>query len=187
MSKSVYYLTGMGGRLHTGLGEALSTRGFEIYGRELFGDFKKLQFQEKVDAVAHDLKTYFWSENALVIANSFGAYLFLHAQAQIEPYVGKVILLSPIIGVFSNDETMTAYVPPRADRLFQQAKSNQFQKPMQCEIHVGELDWQSNPKKVSELGMLLNIATHIVPKAGHILPKEYVGKLLDTVSLDRLS
>jgi predicted alpha/beta hydrolase family esterase len=187
MSKSVYYLTGMGGRLHLGLGEALLSRGFEIYGRELYGEFKKRQFQEQIDDVAHDLITHFWREDAFVIANSFGAYLFLHAQAQIEPYIGKVILLSPIIGEFSNNETMTAYVPPRADLLFELAKSNQFPKPKQCEIHVGELDWQSNAVNVSELGKLLNITTHIVPKAGHMLPKEYVGKLLDTVSLDRLS
>jgi predicted alpha/beta hydrolase family esterase len=182
MSKSVYYLTGMGGRLHTGLGEALSSRGFELYGRELFGEFKKLQFQEQIDTVAHDLKTHFWHEDAFVIANSFGAYLFLHAQAQIDPYIGKVILLSPIIGEFSNEETMTAYVPPRADRIFELAKSNQFPKPSQCEIHVGELDWQSNSAKVTELGKLLNITTHIVPKAGHMIPKEYVGSLLDKIA-----
>lgn len=179
MPKSVYYLTGMGGRLHTGLGEGLLNKGFEVYGRELFGEFKKLQFQDQINTVAQDLKNHFWREHAFVIANSFGAYLFLHAQAQIEPYIGKVILLSPIIGEFSNEETMTAYVPPRADRLFQLAEANQFPKPKQCEIHVGELDWQSNPVKVAELGKLLNITTHIVPKAGHMLPKEYVGDLLD--------
>ncbi len=41
MKKSVYYLTGMGGRLDTGLGQALLSRGFEIAGRELNGEFRK--------------------------------------------------------------------------------------------------------------------------------------------------
>lgn len=179
MNKSVYYLTGMGGQLHTGLGEGLLTRGFEIRGRELYGEFKKLDFQQQVDIVASDLRHHFWSEDSYVIANSFGAYLFLHAQAQLEAYIGKVILLSPIVGEFSNEETMTAYVPPRADKLLQLAKSNQFTTSKHCEIHVGELDWQSNPLNVSALAKLLGIKVHIVPKAGHMLPKEYVGSLLD--------
>jgi predicted alpha/beta hydrolase family esterase len=180
MVKTVYYLTGMGGRLNTGLGEGLLSRGFEIRGRELFGDFKKLEFQQQIDIVADDLKSHFWHENAYVIANSFGAYLFLHAQAQIESYIGKVILLSPIIGEFSNEDTMTAYVPPRADKLLQLAKAHKFPIPKQCEIHVGEIDWQSNPINVEYLGNLLGIKVHIVPNAGHMLPKEYVGSLLDS-------
>ncbi len=179
MVKTVYYLTGMGGRLNTGLGEGLLSRGFEIRGRELFGHFKKLAFQQQIDLVANDLKNHFWSTGAYVIANSFGAYLFLHAQAQLEPYIGKVILLSPIIGEFSNEETMTAYIPPRADKLFQLANANKFPSPKQCEIHVGELDWQSNPQNVKKLSDLLSINIHIVPNAGHMLPKEYVGNLLD--------
>jgi predicted alpha/beta hydrolase family esterase len=179
MPKTVYYLTGMGGRLSTGLGEGLLSRGFDIRGRELFGDFKKLEFQQQIDIVASDLKNHFWHEHSCVIANSFGAYLFLHAQAQIDSYIGKVILLSPIVGEFSNEETLTAYVPPRADKLLQLAKSNKLQTPKQCEIHVGELDWQSNPVNVRNLADLLGIKVHIVPNAGHMLPKEYVGTLLD--------
>ena len=34
MSKTVYYLTGMNGRLATGLGEALLSRGVDVTGRE---------------------------------------------------------------------------------------------------------------------------------------------------------
>lgn len=179
MSKKVYYLTGMGGQLHTGLGEGLSSRGFVICGRELFGDFKKLEFQQQIDIVANDLTSHFWDENARVIANSFGAYLFLHAQAQIESYIGKVILLSPIVGEFSNEASMTAYVPPRADKLLQLVQSSQLPVPKQCEIHVGELDWQSNPVNVRNLADFLGINVYIVPNAGHMLPKEYVGALLD--------
>ena len=39
MNKSVYYLTGMGGRLDTGLGQGLLSRGIEFIGRELIGEF----------------------------------------------------------------------------------------------------------------------------------------------------
>ena len=179
MSKSVYYLTGMGGSLDTGLGQGLLSRGFEIAGRELVGEFRKLDFQQQVDIVVSDLQSNFWQEEARVIANSFGAYLFLHAQAQMEPYIGKVILLSPIVGEFSNEETRMNFIPPRAEKLLQLATANSFPIPKQCEVHVGSEDWQSNPANVTAFGSMLGINVTVVPNAGHMLPKEYVGDLLD--------
>jgi hypothetical protein len=179
MKKSVYYLTGMGGRLDTGLGQALLSRGFEIAGRELNGEFRKLDFQQQVDLVAGDLQTHFWHDDARVIANSFGAYLFLHAQVQMKPYIGRVILLSPIVGEFSNEDTRMNFVPPRADKLQQLADAGNFPIPIHCEVHVGSEDWQSNPINVSTFGSMLGIDVTVVPDAGHTLPKEYVGNLLD--------
>ena len=81
MKKTIYYLTGMRGRLASGLGQAMLSRGFEVTGRELIGEFKDLGFQDQIETVAEDLRSHFWSEDALVIANSFGAYLFLPALA----------------------------------------------------------------------------------------------------------
>ncbi len=179
MTQTVYYLTGMGGRLHTGLGHALTERGCIVLGRELFGDFKKLGFQQQVDAVASDLERELWHEDTHVIANSFGAYLFLHAQAQLPPYVGRVILLSPIVGEFGNEETQMNFIPPRADKLLELARAGNFPVPKQCQVHVGSEDWQSNPANVKAFGELLGIDVTTVSNAGHMLPKEYVGALLD--------
>jgi alpha-beta hydrolase superfamily lysophospholipase len=179
MSKLVYYLTGMNGRLDTGLGQGLLSRGFEITGRELVGEFKKYGFQQQVDLIAKDLQENFWHEDSQVIANSFGAYLFLHAQAQLSPYIGKAILLSPIVGEFGNEETQMNFIPPRAEKLFELAKAGTLPVPKQCEIHVGSEDWQSNPTNVSAFGAMLGISVTVVPNAGHMLPKEYVGGLLD--------
>ena len=178
MKKSVYYLTGMGGRLDTGLGQALLSRGFEVAGRELYGEFRKLDFQHQVDLVAEDLQSHFWQEEARVIANSFGAYLFLHAQVQMKPYIGRVILLSPIVGEFSNEDTRMNFVPPRADKIQQLAEAGSFPIPIHCEVHVGSEDWQSNPVNVTAFGSMLGIPVTVVPNAGHMLPKEYVGNLL---------
>lgn len=181
MRKVVYYLTGMGGRLETGLGKGLLDKGFQVEGRELFGEFKKLRFQDQIDIVAKDLSSRFWREDSCVIANSFGAYLFLNTQVQLKPFIGKVILLSPIIGDFSNEETMTTFVPPFAGRILELAKEGNFPIPKNCEIHVGELDWQSNPKSVLAFGGLLGIKVSVVPNAGHMLPVSYVEKLLDSL------
>ena len=179
MTESVYYLTGMGGRLDTGLGQALLAKRVDVTGRELVGEFRKLAFSEQVEAVANDLQGSFWNTEAMVIANSFGAYLFLHAQAQLPPYPGKVILLSPIVGEFANQETEMNFVPPRSEQLLSLAKTGSYPTPLNCEIHVGSMDWQSNPTNVEMFGALTGLKVTVVPEAGHMLPKEYVNNLLD--------
>ena len=175
----VYYLTGQGGQLHKGLGEALLARGLDVVGRELVGDFKKAAFSDQVSTVAHDFQVHHWSEDSRVIANSYGAYLFLHAQAEMPAYIGRVLLLSPIVGEFSSDDTPMYFIPPRAKKLFELATAGQYPAPTQCQIHVGSEDWQSNPTNVTKLGQLLNIPVHVVPNNGHMLDKSYVGALLD--------
>ena len=52
MTTTVYYLTGMGGRLHSGLGQALASRGLEVIGRELVCKFRSIDFQDQIDTVA---------------------------------------------------------------------------------------------------------------------------------------
>lgn len=169
----------MGGRLDTGLGQALLAKRVDVTGRELVGEFRKLAFSEQVEAVANDLQGSFWSPDARVIANSFGAYLFLHAQAQLQPYPGKVILLSPIVGEFADKETEMNFIPPRSEQLLAVAKTGNYPSPLNCEIHVGSLDWQSNPDNVEMFGALTGLKVTVVPESGHMLPKEYVNNLLD--------
>lgn len=178
--KSVYYLTGMGGRLSTGLGQAILARGFDVTGRELVDEFRNYSFQDQIDTVAEDLQEHFWREDARVIANSFGAFIFLHAQAQLPAYIGKVLLLSPIVGEFGNEATRMNFIPPRAQKLHDLARAGEFPRPQNCQIYVGQEDWQSNPVNVKAFGELLGLDVTVVPNAGHSLPKDYVGNLLDT-------
>ena len=103
----LYYLPGRGGRLETGLGEALTARGLAVSGRETVGEFARMSFQEQIELVAQDLKTNFWHEDSRVIANPFGTHIFLHAQTLLPAYVGKVLLLSLIVGEFSKGDAAT--------------------------------------------------------------------------------
>ena len=180
MNNSIYYLPGRGGLISTGLGEELLKRGFNLSGRETVGDFRKLSFGEQVDLVAHDLTELHWHEAGRVIANSFGAYLFLHAQAQLPPYPGKVLLLSPIVGDFSDEETMRFFVLPRSGKLQTLAESGLFPKPVCCEVHVGEDDWQSIPENVKNLAKAVGFSVTVVPGMGHRLDNAYVKSLLDS-------
>jgi pimeloyl-ACP methyl ester carboxylesterase len=182
MTHTVYYLTGMGGTLHTGLGKALLDRGFDVTGRQLSGEFRNVSFTDQIDTVCNDLKEHFWDEDALVVCNSFGAYIFLHAQAQLgEPYIGKTLLLSPIVGEFENQDSERPmnFIPPRANVLMELAQSGKYPSPKYCEIHTGAEDWQSNPVNVTKFGELVGIPVHVVPDGGHMLPREYVSAVLD--------
>jgi len=178
-ARTVYYLPGNGGQLHTGLGAGLLSRGWQVTGRALFGEFRALRFGEQVAAVAEDLQTLFWHPQAHVVANSFGAYLFLHAQAQLESFPGRVLLLSPIIGEAASGVSEQTFIPPQAEKLAALAASGQFAAPRMCEIHVGAEDWQSGPARVGALGKQLGIPVTIAPGKGHVLGKDYVGPLLD--------
>jgi hypothetical protein len=180
-AETVYYLPGWGGLLSTGLGQALLERGYDVTGRETVGDFKSLGFAGQVETVASDLREHFWREDAHVICNSFGGYLFLHAQALIgEPYTGNVILLAPIVGEFVQDDEARPmnFIPPQAEKLLELAKAQKFPLPLNCEIHVGSEDWQSYPNAVA-FGEMVGIRVNVVEGAGHGLPKAYVGNLLD--------
>jgi hypothetical protein len=175
----IYYLPGYGGQLANGLGRELMRRGYDIAGRETRGDFRNLVFDDQTQAVQQDLKDHFWRKDARVICNSYGGYLFLHAQAGMEAFIGRVLLLSPIVGEFSNAQARTSFSPPRPTRLKELAEAKKFNSPSSCEIHVGEDDWQSIPANVQAFGRLTGVMVTVVPKAGHSLQKEYVADLLD--------
>jgi hypothetical protein len=94
-------------------------------------------------------------------------------------YEGNVLLLSPIVGEFSNEETLMNFIPPRATHLYEVAQRGDFPKLTNCEIHVGAEDWQSSPSNVTRFAELVDIEVHVVQDGGHMLPKDYVGKLLN--------
>ena len=179
MKDTVYYLPGMGGRLNTGLGKGIHDRGYKIVGRETLGEYQNYSVQDKIDVVANDLAEHFWYEDAKVIVNSFGAYLFFHAQLQMKPYPGHVLVLSPIIGGSNDNETMMRFYPPRADVLVQAATDGVFPCPLNAQIHVGSEDWQSGPTGVVSFGAATGMPVSVVDKQGHMLSVDYVGDLLD--------
>lgn len=175
----IYYLPGRGGRIDRGLGRELQGRGFNLTGRALESEFLRLRFSEQVQLVADDIKSLFWRDDALLIANSFGAYLFLHAQIISPPFPGKALLLSPILGASKAPSGGPGFSPPYAERLLALAEAGELQLPERCEIHVGEHDWQSNPSLVRRFGQLTGVPVAIVPQGNHLLGQIYVASLLD--------
>lgn len=178
-ARDVYYLPGRGGRIDAGLGLEIQSRGFSVFGRDMSGDFQRLRFSNQIRVIADDLKAGSWTEEAIVIANSFGAYLYLHAQALVDPFPGRVLLLSPIIGAVAAPGNGPRFSPPHADRLAGLAEAGKLHVASRCEIHVGELDWQCQPASLTRFGEQVGIAVSVVPGGGHMLDKSYVSRLLD--------
>ena len=58
--KSIYYSTGGGGKLNTGVGQGLTDRGFKISGREMSGTFDTLAIEDQIDFIRGDLQADFW-------------------------------------------------------------------------------------------------------------------------------
>jgi hypothetical protein len=96
-----------------------------------------------------------------------------------DAFIGKLLLLSPIVGEFSNEDIRMGFIPPYSKRLFELASSGSYPRLKQCEIHVGSEDWQSNPQNVTAFADRLDITVSVVQGDGHSLSKHYVSAQLD--------
>ena len=81
-------------------------------------------------------------------------------------------------GIAGHDPGISGHVRPES-LVTLLRNTHVFSIPKYCQVHVGSEDWQSNPTNVSAFGSMLGIPVTVVPNAGHMLPKEYVGNLLD--------
>lgn len=176
---SVYYLPGRGGALHTGLGMGLEIRRCMVWGREIRDGFARLEFDEQVELIAGDIAQSLWHESNRIIANSYGGYLLLNALMRLPPYIGRILLLSPVIGAFSAESQKLTFVPPRAGAIQRQIELGAYPAPLNCHVHVGSEDWQSDPVAITRFGEQLAIPVTIVNGRGHMLGEDYVGGVLD--------
>lgn len=174
----IYYLTGRGGKLTEGLGEALLHRGCDVSGREVSRDLFSLSFQEQVDLISNDIEQ-FWSTDSKIVAVSYGAYLLLHALMDKDSCPSNILLLSPILGGVNDPGVMKFYRPPRANKLLDTVRAGKYPKLKQLQIHVGEHDWQSIPDRGIEFSQAVGGRCIVISEKGHLLGKNYVGRLLD--------
>ncbi len=177
--RDIYYLPGFGGRLSLGLGAALRQRGYEVWGREMSGEFKGLSLYEQASIVSRDLQQSCCSREAKVVANSFGAYLFLHAQTLMKPFPGRLLFLSPIVGAFGSVEKGRYFSPPYAEKVLNEIRKGSYPSPQNLEIYSGSEDWQSPPALLIEVAERLGASLHVIEGQGHRLDPLHVSALLD--------
>jgi hypothetical protein len=180
----IYYMPGRGGRLNQGLGLELSSRGYGLMGREIDGPgprnqsnpFASLSFQQQVQAIQHDLKTHFWKPEALVIANSFGAYLIAHSILQLGKFPGKCLFLSPVLGAVKT--TGMLFKPPKSSVLKEAIDTGSFPSII-LDIVVGSRDEHFVLEVAEKLDQLTAGTITIFDGEGHRLSHEIVRNKLD--------
>lgn len=82
------------------------------------------------------------------------ALAVLHRLIDMEPYPGKIFLLSPIFGAV---QTQKFLWPPRAKRLIQFFKEKTFPKQQSLKCIVGQFDRQSEPDRCLVLCDAINV------------------------------
>ena len=181
---AIYYVPGRGGRLNAGLGLELSARGYDLIGREIAGPgprdqsnpFSSLSFQQQVEVIQHDLKTHFWTPEALVIGNSFGAYLIAHSILSLGKFPGKCLFLSPVLGAVK--ATGMLFKPPKSGVLKDAIETRTFPLIV-ADFLVGSNDEQSPVEKCRALSDLCLGRVHVAEGEGHQLKHETVSARLD--------
>lgn len=184
--RMIYYLPGRGGRLDSGLGLELISRGYSVVGREItrgrrlsdpeVEDFSKLSFPDQVAMIVNDLTTLKKNDIQSVIAYSFGAYLLLHAYLEIGTNIGRTLLLSPVLGA-SRVEGFY-FRPPQAHRIKTVLEDQAFPN-LHLHILVGSEDDQSDQELCQKLHQATIGTLEVVNGEGHRLDSDTVKAYLD--------
>ena len=178
MNNAVYLLPGRGNRL-SDLGDLVYRLGFDVYGRELAPPFSRLGFAEQIGLIQRDLTSTFWDAGACLIGHSYGAYLLLHALAELTPFPGRILLFAPVLGAATNSKRFYLSRPPRADKLMHLAENHEFPIPHSLEIHTGALDDGCVPALATQWSSLIPGARlFIVPDQDHQLAADYMHRVL---------
>ena len=171
----LYFLPGRGSSLNGRLGLELQSRGYELQGRVLEGDFAKLSFTEQVDHVACDLRE-LDGRSVPVIANSWGAYWALHALLKNQMSYSRMLLISPILGAVRGEGRM--FKPPLSKVMEQSINECSFPE-MDLTILVGSDDWQSPQDRCRTLCNATDGCLVVADGKGHHLGRDTVCECLD--------
>ncbi len=171
-------MPGRRGRVDGFMGKILSDLGYEVVGHNIDEYFQTMKFSQQVAVVKDDLEAFFFDHNARVIANSYGAYLFLHAVLEMEGFKGKSLLFSPMLGKSRVQENRPIVSPPRAKKLLQYKEENRF-PIINIEVHTGLDDEICDPKLAKMIFKDMNSCKLvIVPNASHRLDGAYIKSVV---------
>lgn len=189
------------------LGRLMANMGYAIHGRVIVSGFARVRFSEQLALIRSDLQSTksdlqttssdlqparsdlpaagsdlhptFWHSDAVLVGRSDGGYLLLHTLAEMDPFPGKILLFSPVLGAAVAKNGFYVSRPPRAEKLLKLAENNAFPAPHYMEIHTGEDDNGCDPLLATRFASLVgNTKLHIVPGAGHQLTEKYLQAIL---------
>lgn len=176
-SNRLIYISGRGGDANKGLGDYLKKIDPYRIGLSVNSSFLNKDFNEQVKVVRY-LFDEFDGPNTSFVANSYGAYLVLHALIGAPKYKSDVLLLSPAIGGILNKQSRI-YARQPGGRVFDEAmRAGSITKPNYLSIHIGSLDIGYDEKRFAAFTDidLLNV----IPEQGHMIERGCVVNILQS-------
>jgi len=187
MKKHVYLLPGREETFADNLAKSIESLGLTLCGREIVRDFARLRFAEQLALIKSDLQTAFWKPDAKIVARSYGAYLLLNTLAEMNPFPGRILLLSPVLGVAVANDGFYVSRPPRAERFVKLVENRDFPSPRYLEIHTGAEDKGCEPLLAERFASLVrNTKLTVVAGAGHELREDCLQRVLREFLRDEL-
>ena len=186
IENSVYLLPGRGGSLNGELGQVIISLGYNIYGREVREAFEMYPIGKQTEIICNDIKSSFWGKEFRLVAHSYGGYLMMHAMLEFLPevYPGKILLLSPVLGI-SRNINGTGSRPPRAKRILESAEKGYLDQ-LDIEIHTGDKDIGCDYKLAEKIcSHMKKTKLTIIKDAPHDIGKGYTIGVLKNFLMDK--
>lgn len=169
------YITGRGGS---------ATQGLSLYLSKLVDDYQALANDAELHrrSVDEQINTVveFCKPATHLIANSYGAYLWLLSRIDAPPSDTRVLLLSPVMGRAVDPEKMLSSRPPRLKGLENAIDEERLVLPKLVSVVTGKddnvCDYQTAARQCAKLGI---VDLSVIVGEGHDMSHEVVSKTVD--------
>ena len=173
--QKIKYITGRGGDARSGLSVYLETLTDDYSVLAADPVFLRQSFHQQVSAV----RDFCAIEQSNIIANSFGAYLFLHSLIDQPPLKSRILLLSPVLGRVTSEERMLISIPPGEKTLKSAIAEDRIALPRHLEILTGEEDDICDASLARSTADKLGAKIQVLEQEGHLITP---SKVSDAIS-----
>lgn len=171
----IRYITGRVGDALGGLSAYLATLAENFDALAVDPSFLSADFMEQVEVV----REFCAEEGAYIIANSYGAYLFLHSLIGRTPLQASALLLSPVLGRVNSERRMLISRPPGEKRFKRAVSDGSFGLPFDTRIVTGADDEVCDPRLAAYISSQLNIELEVLSGEGHLISPAKVAVAID--------
>lgn len=173
-ARTIRYITGRGGSAQSGLSVYLSTLTSDFDALAIDPAFLQKGLEEQISRV----RAFADFESGYLIANSYGAYLFLLSLIDRPRLTARVLLLSPVLGRAMDPERMLFSRPPREKTLQRAIRENRLGLPKLLWIVTGKDDEVCNYAMAAEISDSLGAELSVLEGQGHMIEPSIVSQTL---------
>ena len=159
------YITGRGGDGLRGLSAYLTTLTPNYRVLAIDPAFLSQDFHGQI----LQMRSFCTADDGYIIANSYGAYLFLQSLIDQPPIESKVMLLSPVLGRVNSEKRMLISRPPGEKALKSAIIEARLGLPEHLEILTGSDDETCDASLAQETAHMLGVKVCVLQNEGHMI------------------